>query len=67
MKGGVHVLRQEVSGNGTKQLGEEVWFFSESGNVPSNQSMKPTPPLALRLRANATFCFKWRGGSALSR
>ena len=33
----------------------------------SNQSMKPTPPLAMRLRGNASFCFKWRGGLSLSR
>ncbi len=33
----------------------------------ANQSMKPTQPLALRLQRNSHFCFKWLGGSALSR
>jgi hypothetical protein len=28
---------------------------------PSNQSMKPTQPLVLRLRRNREFCFKWLG------
>jgi hypothetical protein len=36
-------------------------------DIRSNQSMKPTPPLAMRLRRNATFCFTWRGDLSLSR
>ncbi len=31
-----------------------------------SQSMKPTPPLAMRPRRNASFCAKWRGGLSLS-
>ena len=44
------------------------WIRAGAFDAPaSNQSMKPTPPLAMRLRRNATFCFKWRGDLSLSR
>ena len=33
----------------------------------SNQSMKPTPPLRLRLRLTPLFCLEWRGGLSFSR
>jgi hypothetical protein len=34
---------------------------------PSNHSMEPIQPLALRLRRDPNFCFNWLGGLSLSR
>ncbi|PYK53831.1 MAG: hypothetical protein DME48_10200 [Verrucomicrobia bacterium] len=36
-------------------------------DTASNQSMKPTQSLVLRLRKDPHFCFKWLGGLFLSR
>ena len=44
-----------------------LFYFSKSMKQAPNQSMKPTQPLALRPRANPSFCFKWLGGLSLSR